>query len=120
MSPTLSATAAAGSSLTISASLRAETVIAPLPTTRAGIETRAPTSRSVAVSRTVSLVGLEQDVGEDRQRLPGLDDVLHHLEALEERVTIQDDFHEDLRCCFREDKDNFVEVVVVERCGRGE
>ena len=89
LSPTLSATAAAGSSLTISASLRAPTVMAPLPITRAGIETRAPTSRSVAVSRDAALFGLEQHIGENRQRLPGLDDVLDHLEPFEERVAIQ-------------------------------
>ena len=38
-------------------------------------------------------VRLEQDIGEDRQRLTRLDDVLDHLQALEERVTVEDDFH---------------------------
>src|SRR5207247_5489717 len=55
LSVTLSATGAVGSSLTISASFRADTVMAPLDATFAGIATRAPTSRSVAVTRTASL-----------------------------------------------------------------
>ena len=38
-------------------------------------------------------IRLEQHVGEDRQRLTRLHDVLDHLQALEERVTVQDDFH---------------------------
>jgi AraC-like DNA-binding protein len=33
-----------------------------------------------------ALLGLEQHIGENRQRLPGLDDVLHHLEPFEERT----------------------------------
>ena len=44
-------------------------------------------------------VGFEQHVRENREGLAGLDDVLDHLEALEERITIQDYFHEVLRCC---------------------
>src|SRR5712691_9919151 len=54
VSVTLSTTAAAGSSLTISDSFRADTVMAPFEATFAGTETRAPTSRSVAVRRTDS------------------------------------------------------------------
>ena len=53
-SVTLRATAAAGSSFTISPSFLADTVIAPFEATLAGTETQAPTSRSVAVSRTIS------------------------------------------------------------------
>jgi hypothetical protein len=32
---------------------------------------------------------LEQDIGEDRERLARLHDVLHHLEAFEECVTVE-------------------------------
>ena len=62
---------------------------------------------------------LEQHVREDRQRLPRLDDVLNHLEAFEERVAVNYYFHEVLQCCLKEERNNFVVVVIVERCGRG-
>ena len=91
---TFSATAAAGSSLTISASLRAETVIAPLPhhagrhrDARADLEIRGGQPHAAPSASS-------KHIGEDRQRLPGLDDVVNHLEAFEERVAIQHDFHE--------------------------
>ena len=48
------ASGAAGSSFTISVSLRADIVIEPGLATLAGTDTRTPTSRSVAVNRTVS------------------------------------------------------------------
>src|SRR5258705_13948077 len=54
LSVTLSSTAAAGSSFTISASFLADTVMDPFEPTFAGTVTRAPTSRSVAVIRTPS------------------------------------------------------------------
>src|SRR5262249_48724744 len=62
---------------------------------------------------------LEQHVGENRQRLTRLDDVLDHLEALEERVAINHYFHEVLQCCLEEERNNFVVVVAVKRCGSG-
>src|SRR5262249_51768694 len=37
---------------------------------------------------------LEQDVGQDRQGLPRLHDVVDHLQALEELITVEDDFHD--------------------------
>src|SRR6266542_4440950 len=40
---------------------------------------------------------LEQDVGEDWKRLAWLHDVLHHLEAFEERVTVNHYFHKVLQ-----------------------
>src|SRR5262249_43273116 len=62
---------------------------------------------------------LEQHVGENRQRLARLDDVLNHLEAFEERVAVNHYFHEVLQCCLEEERNNFVVVVVVEWCGSG-
>jgi hypothetical protein len=44
---------------------------------------------------------------------------LNHLEAFEERVTINHYFHEVLQCCLEEERNNFVAVVIVERCGSG-
>src|SRR4029077_14425856 len=64
--------------------------------------------------------GLEQDVRENRERLPWLDDVLNHLEAFEERVTLNHYFHEVLQCCFEEERNNFVAVVIVKRGGQRE
>ena len=89
LSVTLSATGGAGSSFTISASFRADTVIAPFARhlrrhrhARADLEIRRGQAHALALR-------LEQDVGEDRQRLARLDDVLHHLEAFEERVSVE-------------------------------
>jgi hypothetical protein len=43
---------------------------------------------------------------------------LNHLEAFEERVTLNHYFHEVLQYCFEEERTNFVAVVIVERCGQ--
>ncbi len=80
---------------------------------RADLEVRRGQAHAVAG-------GLEQDVRENRERLPWLDDVLNHLEAFEERVTLNHYFHEVLQCCFEEERNNFVVVVIVERCGQRE
>src|SRR3989442_6404763 len=63
--------------------------------------------------------GLDQHVGEDRKRLPGLHDVLHHLEAFEKRVSIEHYFHEALQYCFEEERNKLVVVNAVKRCGPG-
>ena len=55
-------------------------------------------------------------VGQDRQRLFRLDEVLHHLDASGEGVTIQHDFHTNLRCC-QEERDRIVVVGKAERGG---
>jgi len=44
---------------------------------------------------------------------------LNHLEAFEERVAVNHYFHEVLQCCFKEERNNFVAVVTVVRCGSG-
>ena len=86
---------AAGSSLTISVSLRADMVIDPCLATFAGTDTRTPTSRSVAVSRTESTEASTKHVGKDGQGLSRLDDVVHELQTPDEGITIHMDFHRD-------------------------
>ena len=86
-------------------------------TTLAGTETRAPTSRSVAVSRSVSPSALEQHIGQDRQGLARLDHVVNHLETFEERITIHTDFHVRSPLFGEEKEKNFVVVRYVGRCG---
>ena len=63
-------------------------------------------------------VALEEDVRQNRERLARLHDVLHHLQALEKRVTVDYDFHEVLRW-FSEKNNNSVVVTVCSRCGSG-
>ena len=55
-------------------------------------------------------VGFDQNVREDRQRLSRLDDVLHHGEALEERIAVENYFHELLQCLVWVERENFVVI----------
>ena len=88
----------------ISSSLRAEIVTEPSLTTRAGTATRTPTSRSVAVRRSRSVSGLDQDIGEDRHGLARLDDVVNHLETPKKRIAIHMDFHKRLQLLREEER----------------
>jgi len=56
-------------------------------------------------------IALEEHVGEDRQRLARFDDVVNHLETLEEGISVHTDFHVNLRWLGRKKK--YVVVIVV-------
>ncbi len=89
LSPTLSVSAAAGSSFTISASFRALTVTAPWRR-HPRRDGHAGADLEIGGGHADGLVvALQQDVGEDGQRLPRLDDVLDHLDAAEERLALK-------------------------------
>src|SRR5438445_635871 len=83
----------------------------PLPRLRFDLEVRRGDAHCLAVA-------LEEDVRQNRERLARLHNVLHHLQALEKRVTVDYDFHEVLRW-FSEKNNNSVVVTVCSRCGSG-
>src|SRR5207237_10870054 len=64
-------------------------------------------------------MGVVQAGSVGRKCMARFDDVLDHLEAFEERVAINHYFHEVLQCCRKKERNNFVAVVTVERCGSG-
>ena len=98
------ASGAAGSSFTISISLRAEMVMVPGFTTFAGpVTAHADLEIGRGHPQRVTLC-LEQHVRQHRQRLTRLDHVVRHLETTDERITIHMHFHKTLRCSVIEEE----------------